>query len=372
MCLLLVKPKDKVLKKDEMKKAHTTNGDGCGLAFAKDGQIYIDKGLMDFDSFWKLLEEHMDKTLIVHYRLQTHGGKSDATCHPFSMCNGSIVFAHNGIISDMKTSVGISDTMAFGSIVEEAIKNDPKLIHNEAIQYLISKAIGTSNKMAFIDTEGEVVIINKQQGNEDGGIWYSNYGYKCYTQPFNNGPYNLRGAWQGGNWNGRSNMTDEWRDARREWFPQINLPSQGPVEKESNETAIAVLEKDDEYEDEIDKKKLETDPESDSMFDTETISDAEIDRYWEKHVRDSKLDQFTEKDIARAGCINEWRALANAFFSSIIIGVLQKFTPSVTKVSNVKCSCCGYDILEPQTIWWRSDWNKYCCEECSLLADANN
>jgi hypothetical protein len=44
---------------------------------------------------------------------------------------------------------------------------------------LIQQYIGSGSKLAFLNTKGEINIINDKAGVWDDGVWYSNSGYKA-------------------------------------------------------------------------------------------------------------------------------------------------------------------------------------------------
>lgn len=189
MCIIIYKPAKSRLKKEVLEICHMNNPNGMGLMYAEKDQVIIHKELVDFEAFWAIADQAQTekrRKMIVHFRMATHGSVSLNNCHPFYVRDGlgaeSIAFCHNGIFSGFgsKSMPGrkddISDTRAFN---EAILKNLPKdFLHNQAIMRLIANVAGT-DKLAFMNGQGKVFIINAQKGvwDDDDKLWYSNNGY---------------------------------------------------------------------------------------------------------------------------------------------------------------------------------------------------
>ena len=54
MCIIVAKEKgQKLPSKDILKTCFNNNDDGAGFMYVQDGKVIIDKGYMDFKSFYK-------------------------------------------------------------------------------------------------------------------------------------------------------------------------------------------------------------------------------------------------------------------------------------------------------------------------------
>lgn len=156
---------------------HSNNPDGAGLAIARGGKIEVIKGMFPkFEDFWKVYKQHEKHSMILHFRLATHGAKDEANCHPWTLNEGDFALVHNGIISIKLTDATLSDTGNFCRLVLE-----PMLRHNKptkpALRYLIEQAVGSSNKILLINRAGQVTIFNESAGEWHKGAWFSNTGY---------------------------------------------------------------------------------------------------------------------------------------------------------------------------------------------------
>ena len=182
MCIAIYKPADKEISDDVLKICYTNNKDGCGFAYInKDHKgikrIKIKKS-MDFDVFLKqykrAIEVNPESPFLIHFRIGTHGVRTNYNCHPFRI-DDETVFIHNGVISGVGTDEKKSDTQLFNDVV---LKRLPKgLLTHPTIKFLIEDFIGYS-KLITLDINGSVNIYNEKKGEWVDGIWFSNNGYK--------------------------------------------------------------------------------------------------------------------------------------------------------------------------------------------------
>ena len=177
MCLLLFKPADKIVPDKHLVVADRNNPHGCGIAVAMGDRIIIEKApSWGAEEIIKLLNKYEGHPVIVHFRYATHGSKNVENTHPFRL-NDDWVAAHNGVISNVKTLDDESDTRAFLRLnVIPMLENKWKLTDADVLK-LLAQEMGTSNKMTFMDKEGNIAIANESQGHWKEGIWYSNGGY---------------------------------------------------------------------------------------------------------------------------------------------------------------------------------------------------
>jgi len=175
MCIAIVKPLGKTISKDTLKACAKNNPDGMGFAYIKDGTLYINKYLNDFDRFYKDYSElETTSPMLIHFRIATHGEVNLDNCHPFIL-NDKMALVHNGVITGYGDKKTKSDTVDF---IEKVIGNIGwKNWKNPAFRELVGKAIGYS-KLAILDENGNYYIINESKGNWNDGVWYSNESYK--------------------------------------------------------------------------------------------------------------------------------------------------------------------------------------------------
>ena len=189
MCLLITQERGSSIEESKLQNAYDNNNDGAGYCFVKNGKIEIKK-YRHFKKFFKAYEADVklygnDTSFIVHFRIGTHGlSEGTLNVHPFKVTTG-LVFAHNGMISKARKDKKYSDTQTFNQDVLQGLPD--RFYENMAMQELIAEYIGAS-KLAFLNDEGDITIINEHMGHWDGGVWFSNDSYKdtygnygCYS-----------------------------------------------------------------------------------------------------------------------------------------------------------------------------------------------
>lgn len=186
MCIAIVKPKGKEISDEALKNCFERNQDGAGLAFSKDGKLYILKGIFNKDEFVadvRKYEKEADGAMLIHCRIGTSGLKDKANCHPH-VINEHLVMIHNGVIRvNVPTNSEVSDTVIFARDYLSELPKD--FIKNSQIMKLIQMAIGSYNKLCFLNEKGEFAIVNEKEGVWDEGVWYSNYTYRTPKITYN-------------------------------------------------------------------------------------------------------------------------------------------------------------------------------------------
>jgi glutamine amidotransferase len=189
MCLAVYKPAGLDIPKSNLQNAYESNSDGCGLCWAENGELHVEKGMMTFDNFYAAYEAHKECSMLIHFRKSTHGKKDTENCHPFLFNDGQLALIHNGVIPIKCSEDGYSDTWHFvNKILDPIVREHGVPIDDQALSWFIRVSIGT-DKVAVMDTKGETVIFNEEKGNwEDtnaiatdgkkGKVWYSNFSFR--------------------------------------------------------------------------------------------------------------------------------------------------------------------------------------------------
>lgn len=179
MCIAIVKPKNTEITDEALKNCYEKNPDGAGIAFSKDNQIYILKGIFNKEQFIESVrkyEKEADGAMLIHCRIGTSGLKDKENCHPH-IINKHLVMIHNGIINvKVPVESKVSDTIIFTREYLRALPSN--FLENEYLKDLVRMAIGSSNKLCFLNEKGEYSIINENYGVWDNGVWYSNHSYE--------------------------------------------------------------------------------------------------------------------------------------------------------------------------------------------------
>ncbi len=196
MCIIAAKPANvKMPSMEQLKIMWENNPDGAGIMYAKNNKVQISKGFMtweEYEAFMKKLQkrEELDKlSVIMHFRIKTHGAINPECTHPFPLTDSiaklgkreikcNIGVAHNGII-DITPRKGLSDTMEYiVSQLDPLNKALPTFLKNKHALQMIANAI--ESKMAFLTSKGEITLIGEFE--EKNGIKYSNHSYVEYKR----------------------------------------------------------------------------------------------------------------------------------------------------------------------------------------------
>lgn len=192
MCIIAYKPAGKpMFPVEQLRNMFRKNPHGAGIAYIRDGKVFMAKGFMEEKSFISAVEaikDPLNTDIVVHCRIATSGGTTRLNCHPYPLWkqNTSLggtyeaVMFHNGILDSYGykgEKEGENDTQAF---IRKCLKKLPhSFLKNEAILEMIHKTIGT-NRLVFVSKYGVKMVGNFI---EDNGYYYSNASYKPVEKP---------------------------------------------------------------------------------------------------------------------------------------------------------------------------------------------
>ena len=199
------------ISRSVLNRCWQANPDGAGLAYFGKNGLVVHKELNKFKGFWKkYLEARTENPgipFLLHFRITTHGINNEENTHPHIIDENN-VFCHNGILSGYYNPAMIekSDTVKFN----EKILKKIKVSHSPTVKILLEEIAGSFNKMIFLNSKQNAMIINEHNGIWDGGNWFSNSTYKeiARTQTSNFFCQNVKGErWDW--WNEDDNLFPE-------------------------------------------------------------------------------------------------------------------------------------------------------------------
>jgi predicted glutamine amidotransferase len=166
------------------------NDDGHGFAIVAGprlDQLIVDRGMNPkavIDAFTAARAAHPHGPALFHSRFTTHGTTNLDNCHPFAVGGDSrTVLAHNGVLPPVvqpRKGDRRSDTRI---AAEDYIPTLGSLRHRRT-RLKLARWMSTDNKMVILTVDRRfrerAYILNEQAGIWDGGIWYSNNGYRPY------------------------------------------------------------------------------------------------------------------------------------------------------------------------------------------------
>jgi hypothetical protein len=134
----------------------------------------LPKSLADATQFISKLPND-DRELAIHFRWTTHGHTNMENCHPYDVIKGYVGMMHNGVLhTGNAADKAKSDTWHFiNDYLASPVADHPPLVHNEKFLDMIAEFIG-DNRFVFMDGEGKMSHVNKDQGVEHDDLWFSN------------------------------------------------------------------------------------------------------------------------------------------------------------------------------------------------------
>jgi glucosamine--fructose-6-phosphate aminotransferase (isomerizing) len=159
-----------------LKRLEYRGYDSVGIATISDGKIYLKKDQGKIDDVHRILnlDDLQGNIGIGHTRWATHGAPLKVNSHPHADCTGGIMVVHNGIIENFMelrselqnldhTFVSKTDTEVIPHLIEQTLKQNPKLSFVEAVQESLKRLEG-SYALAIISTrEPDKVICARNE-----------------------------------------------------------------------------------------------------------------------------------------------------------------------------------------------------------------
>lgn len=156
-----------------LKKLEYRGYDSAGIAFAKNGKLFVEKHTGKVEQLRKLLNSSISQKInagVAHTRWASHGIPNDLNAHPQMDCHHKIAVVHNGIIEnyaqlkdDLKanghTFVSQTDTEVVAHLVEKYFDGD--LL--EAVRRAILDLEGTyAIGVLHADVKDEIVFARRK------------------------------------------------------------------------------------------------------------------------------------------------------------------------------------------------------------------
>ena len=179
MCIIIHRPKGAAtrLSRETLARCADGNPHGFGLMWAYQGKLltarYMPSQRKDFIKRALILQD-ADVPLMLHFRWATHGAVEKANTHPFVIEKGKSAMMHNGILS-IPCVKGWSDTRTF---CNEILSRLPQGWERDPALYWVVDQATLGSKVGIMYADGTVTILHKASGISEGGIWYSNDGFR--------------------------------------------------------------------------------------------------------------------------------------------------------------------------------------------------
>lgn len=191
MCLLIIHSgdnsnPDNIPHDDWLKDFYARNRDGFGFMYMHEGKLITEHSLgkvQDFIDTWRRIESY-NTEFACHLRMRTHGNVDMENVHPYKVLGPEtgkeLWMMHNGVLSCGNTAdTTKSDTWHFANhilkpMVDPTEGRSPDVVFTPQFQYLLSEAVGSSNRLALMDDRGRLAITRKSGWIEWGNMLFSN------------------------------------------------------------------------------------------------------------------------------------------------------------------------------------------------------
>lgn len=160
---------------DLLDQVYQLNPDGLGVMYSDGRKLHVLKVLprnaAEARRFIESLPDDSEHMIACHWRMKTHGLIDMANCHPYRVSNDTYL-AHNGILhTGNDNDVEKSDTWHF---IHDYLRTLPTdALHDPGLARMLGEFID-NNRFAIMSADGRLTVVNRDQGVETHGIWFSN------------------------------------------------------------------------------------------------------------------------------------------------------------------------------------------------------
>lgn len=167
MCVIIYKPKGVIADKELLELRYKSNSDSWGVCVkAPSDGLVVTRNSKNFDF---IFNDNLD--YLIHFRTATSGTEKDCGMQPIILDNGSAFFLNGNLTGYFGKKE--PDTVLYAK--EYLNKLPANFLENEEIVNKITEdAMASNSKMAFMDKNGKIYLINENEGVWEKGMWFSN------------------------------------------------------------------------------------------------------------------------------------------------------------------------------------------------------
>jgi glucosamine--fructose-6-phosphate aminotransferase (isomerizing) len=159
-----------------LKRLEYRGYDSVGIATISDNKIFLKKDQGKIDDVHRIinLDDLPGSIGIGHTRWATHGAPLKVNAHPHSDCTGQVMVVHNGIIENFielraelqnldHNFVSKTDTEVIPHLIEQTLKQNPKLSFVEAVQESLKRLEGSYALAAISTKEPDKIVCARNE-----------------------------------------------------------------------------------------------------------------------------------------------------------------------------------------------------------------
>ena len=181
MCLIIYNHGgDAKIPESYIRNAYDNNPHGFGMMWADSGNVNTVRGIYDFVEIKGIMKRMEGLPYVVHFRYRTRGKIHENNCHPHKVLSTKIdghdlYMMHNGTFMFLKVDEEESDSVKFAKHLRGALRvyGADSLSDRTQLGRMAAR-VGAINKLVFLRGDGKIAIVNKGEGFEQDGCWYSN------------------------------------------------------------------------------------------------------------------------------------------------------------------------------------------------------
>ena len=188
MCVIVLKFKGADFpSKNVIKACMKANPDGYAAAWNQDGRLQtfrtMDEAAMlaKYDEIRRL--DPKTTGLVFHARIATHGSKTLANCHCWTNDDGTLAFAHNGVLSNIGNRDDMTDSETFFRDYFLPVMEGCGL----PVATKVANAVIGGSKFAFMFPSGEIVpmgyYMKDTEAGHKGTVYFSNMNWVRHSTP---------------------------------------------------------------------------------------------------------------------------------------------------------------------------------------------
>lgn len=190
MCIVY-KPKGVKLKESYLINCFKKNPHGAGIMASVNGELIIKKGFFDVDIFLKAYMEFENDDVVCYFKYSTDAynvnrNKTVANYQPF-FCSSdkTVAFVHQGSLHGVcKYNDEFSEEYQFSNKISGLVNKYKDVVFHKTFKHLLSKRFNSVSKFVFLNSNGQVSIVNEAKGFKAHGCWFSNEEYKSNTASY--------------------------------------------------------------------------------------------------------------------------------------------------------------------------------------------
>ncbi len=177
MCIIIYNEHGTAHDYRKLSQSYDNNPHGVGCMWIEEDGVRVVRGMLSKEELMHIADRLYGIPHVIHLRWRTVGPIGKEMTHPFQVSGrkSHVWMMHNGTFDFLRTTPGISDTAQFAELLREfTAEHGADSLFRDQVASKMERKIKSFNKVLFLDDEGKIRILNREQWHHEDGIWYSN------------------------------------------------------------------------------------------------------------------------------------------------------------------------------------------------------